>query len=75
MKAGIKLFVPLAKTNIIGGVFMATSSITKEFTVKDEKAYSRIIKEISKKPERAAKTVKPSNIERGNRLLKQFSFR
>lgn len=54
---------------------MATSSITKEFTVKDEKAYSRIIKEISKKPERAAKTVKPSNIERGNRLLKQFSFR
>lgn len=54
---------------------MATSSITKEFTVKDEKAYSRIIKEVSKTPERTVKTVKPSNIERGNQLLKQFSFR
>lgn len=54
---------------------MATSSIIKEFTVKDEKAYLRIIKEINKKPERAVKTVKPSNVERGNRLLKRFSFR
>jgi hypothetical protein len=53
---------------------MATSSITKDFTVKDEKAYLEMMKEISSKPKRTVKTVKPSNIERGNKLLKQFSF-
>lgn len=61
--------------NVLGGVFMATSSITKEFTVKDVKAYSQMMKEVSNKPDRTVKTVKPSNIERGNQLLKQFSFR
>lgn len=61
--------------NIIGGVFMATSSITKDFTVKDVKAYSQMMKEVSSKPDRTVKTEKPSNIERGNKLLKQFSFR
>ena len=54
---------------------MATSSITKEFTIKDVKAYSQIIKEVSSKPDRTVQTAKPSNIERGNKLLKQFSFR
>lgn len=54
---------------------MATSSITKEFTVKDVKAYSQMMKEVNNKPDRTVKTEKPSNIERGNRLLKQFSFR
>ncbi len=54
---------------------MATSSITKEFTVKDEKAYVKMMKEIGTKPERAVKVSKPSNIERGAKLLKQFSFR
>lgn len=54
---------------------MATSSITKEFTVKDVKAYSQIMEEVSKKPARSVKTEKPSNVERGNKLLKQFSFR
>ena len=61
--------------NIMEVFFMATTSITKEFKVKDEKAYFEIIKEVSKMPERTVKTVKPSNIERGNKLLKQFSFR
>ena len=61
--------------NIIGGVFMATSSITKEFTVKDVKAYSQMMKEVNGTPNRTVKTGKPSNIERGNNLLKQFSFR
>ena len=61
--------------NIIGGVFMATSSITKEFTVKDVNAYSQIMKELNNKPVRTVQTKKPSNIERGNKLLKQFSFR
>lgn len=54
---------------------MATSSITKEFKVKDVNAYSKMMKEISNQPSRTVKTVKPSNIERGNKLLKQFSFR
>lgn len=54
---------------------MATSSITKEFTVKDEKAYLRMIEEVNKKPKRTVKTVKTSSVERGKRLLKQFSFR
>lgn len=53
---------------------MATSSITKEFTVKDKKAYIKMMKEINAKPERTVKVAKPSNIERGVRLLKQFSF-
>ena len=61
--------------NNTGGVFMATSSITKEFIVKDAEAYSKIIKEVSNTPARTVKTEKPSNIERGNQLLKQFSFR
>lgn len=61
--------------NIIGGVFMATSSITKEFTVKDVKAYLQMMKEVSSKPVRTVKTEKPSSIESGNKLLKQFSFR
>jgi len=60
--------------NNIGGVFMATSSITKKFTVKDEKAYLRLVEEVSNKPERTVKSVKTSNLERGNKLLKQFSF-
>lgn len=67
--------VSLLIYNIVGGVYMATSSITKEFTVKDVNAYSQMVKEVSSKPERTVKTVEPSNIERGNNLLKQFSFR
>lgn len=59
----------------IGGTGMATSSITKEFTVKDEKAYVKLVKEIGNASERAIKVAKPSNLERGAKLLKQFSFR
>lgn len=54
---------------------MATSSITKEFVVKNEKAFFQIIEEIGNKPERTEKTVDSSNIERGRKLLRQFSFR
>lgn len=60
---------------ILGGVFMATSSITKEFTVKDMEAYTLMMKEISKKPDRVVKTKNNSSIERGSKLLRQFSFR
>ncbi len=46
---------------------MDTSSIIKEFTVKDVKAYSQMVKEVSRKPDRTVKTEKTSNIERGNK--------
>ena len=59
--------------NIAGG-FVATASITKEFIVKDEKAYIRMVNEISKMSVRTVKTAKPSNINRENKLLKQLSL-
>lgn len=46
----------------IGGTGMATSSITKEFTVKDEKAYVKLVKGIGNASERAIKVAKPSNL-------------
>jgi len=54
---------------------MATSSITKEFVVKDIEAYKELLKKTSDKPERELKKAEPSEIERGKQLLKQFSFR
>lgn len=54
---------------------MATSSITKEFSVKDVKAYDKLQKEVSQKPERTVVVKTPSNIERGAKLLNRFSFR
>lgn len=53
---------------------MATSSITKEFVIKDAEAYLQMMNEISDKPDRTVKTIKSSNIERGKELLKQFLF-
>lgn len=53
---------------------MATSSITKEFTVKDKKAYSKMLKEIDDRSARPHKVAKSSHLERGAKLLKQFSF-
>ncbi len=53
---------------------MATSSIIKDFVVKDIKTYFQIIEEISNKPNRTVKTVKPTNLERGKELLNHFSF-
>ena len=53
---------------------MATSSITKNFVVRDVKAYKKLLKEIEKKPVRS-KTLQSSNIQRGQELLNQFSFR
>lgn len=54
---------------------MATSSITKEFVIKDKNAYLKIAEEINSKPKRIVKVTSPSNIKRGTELLKQFSFR
>lgn len=59
----------------MGGVFMATSSITKDFIVKDVENFERILKEVNNKPSRIIKTTASLNLERGSKLLKQFSFR
>lgn len=54
---------------------MATSSITKDFKVKNIDAFRQMINEDEKLPTRTVKIIKTSNIERGSKLLKQFSFR
>ena len=55
---------------------MATSSITKEFVVKDEKAFKKMMQDINNRPERSIKISKPSETERrAELLLKQFRFR
>ena len=54
---------------------MATSSITKEFVVKDRKAFEKMMRDINR-PERSTKVSKPSETERrAELLLKQFRFR
>ena len=61
----------------IGGIIMATTSITKNFSVKDEKAYEELLKKISdSENSKPVRTIIPSSsLKRGNDLLKQFSFR
>ncbi len=55
---------------------MATSSITKEFVVKDRKAFEKMMRDINDRPERSTKVSKPSETERrAELLLKQFRFR
>ena len=53
---------------------MATSSITKHFVVKDEKAFEEMLAEASKKPERKS-TVDSPSLNQGREALKRFSFR
>ncbi|MBQ6715946.1 MAG: hypothetical protein IJN21_05435 [Clostridia bacterium] len=53
---------------------MATSSITKQFIVKDTKAFEKLLAEASKKPERKTTTDSPS-LNKGREALRQFSFR
>ncbi len=56
-----------------GGVIMATSSITKTFTIKDNEAYVRFMKlqeePVTEQPRQATK-----RLEEGIEKLKQFSF-
>ncbi len=54
---------------------MPTTSITKEFTVKDVARYQKLKEEIKQSPVKEIKIVQPSNIEKGRELLKSFSFR
>lgn len=56
-----------------GGVIMATSSITKTFTIKDSEAYIRFMR-LQEEPviEQPRQTTK--RLEEGIEKLKQFSF-
>ncbi len=52
---------------------MATSSITKDFVIKDKKVFNEFVEEISK-PNKDEK-VKTSYLEDGKKLLKQYFYR
>ncbi len=53
---------------------MATSSITKDFYVKDEKAFELLKKELEEVPERAQVVESPS-LKKGKEKLATFVFR
>lgn len=52
---------------------MATSSITKEFYVKDQSAFERLKKELDSAPVRKQVVVSPS-LEKGKKKLATFVF-
>ena len=53
---------------------MATSSITKQFVVKDPKAFERLIKE-STKPIDIKPAQRTLSLDRGREALRQFTIR
>lgn len=53
---------------------MATSSITKDFYVRDKKAFERLKQEFEKKPERE-QTVESPSLKKGREKLATFMFR
>ena len=53
---------------------MATSSITKEFHVKDLQAFEQLKQELEKKPERKQTEESPS-LKKGKEKLATFVFR
>ena len=57
-----------------GGVGMATSSITKDFFVKDRAAFDRLKKELESKPARKQAVESPS-LKKGREKLATFVFR
>lgn len=53
---------------------MATSSITKQFVVKDYKAYEKLVVKAEKIPKSEATQDSPS-LKKGREALKRFSLR
>ena len=51
---------------------MATSSITKEFVVKDEAAFKKLLEDIKKAPPRRKTAYEESSLCKGREALKQF---
>jgi hypothetical protein len=54
---------------------VATSSITKQFVVKDMEAFVKLTKEADQMPERKATVCEHSSLNRGRKVFKQFSLR
>lgn len=53
---------------------MAISSITKQFVIKDKKAYEKLLNDVKRTP--APKIIpSPSSLERGREALVRFSLR
>lgn len=52
---------------------MATSSITKQFEIKDEETYQKVLKLLEENEE--PQKNQTENLKRGKELLKSFSFR
>lgn len=59
----------------IGGVEMATSSITKEFVVKDEAAFAKLKKELDENPASPKKAEESPSLKKGREKLATFVFR
>lgn len=59
---------------MMGGVSMATSSITKEFVIRDEATYKRFMK-LQEKPVNEKPRPESNRLEEGIEKLRQFSFR
>ncbi len=53
---------------------MATSSIKKEFTVKDVAKYEALLREINKMPDITLKTPENSSLKKGHEPLKNFNW-
>ena len=53
---------------------MATSSITKEYKVKDVEKFNSLIMKINKIYEKESVVAHSPNLEKGRHLLSQFSF-
>lgn len=53
---------------------MATSSITKDFYVKDQAAFERLKKDLASAPPQK-RVVKASSLEKGRKKLATFVFR
>lgn len=58
-----------------GGVDMATSSITKEFFVKDSAAFEKLKKELNIEAPLRKQVVKSPSLKKGREKLATFVFR
>ena len=68
------MFTEIRSIQLRGGVDMATSSITKNFYVKDQKTFERLKKELDSNPMRK-QVVESSSLQRGKEKLATFVFR
>ena len=53
---------------------MATSSITKQFVVKDEKAFKKLLDDVKQAPAPKVNS-SPSSLDKGREALARFSLR